>query len=456
MKNPHRVVWTKGMFLNPQHFQAQDQAFEDALHFRVAASHYANWGVRSLDIDSEALASGTFRLNEASGIMPDGLVFRMPQVDALPPSREIEGFFPATATQASVYLAIPETRANGSNVAIDASGRTRAELADTRYSAEPRTVADYNEGKEDKTIQVARKNFRLLFDEEHRDGFVTIRMAQIVRDATGGYQLKPTHIAPCVDIGHNAYLMDLLRRQVEILNTKRESLSGTRRERGADLADFTASEVSNLWMLHTINFLLPELKHLWKVRRGHPEPVYLVLAKLAGALSTFSVSGGTDELPDYDHNDLNRCFGAVDDQIRRLVETVVRQGYTAVPFTKDEQGIWTAGVPDAQLRDGSRFFLAVSAAMDAGRLISDVPDRVRVAASDEIFDIIAKALRGIPLTHAPSPPAVPMKLGNQYFEMGQSGGLWQRVKDSGTIAVSTGSLPEPKLELVIVKTRGRE
>ena len=64
MKNRHRVVWTKGMFLTPQHFQTQDQFFEDALQFRFAASHFANWGVTELDIDSEALGNGLFRLNQ--------------------------------------------------------------------------------------------------------------------------------------------------------------------------------------------------------------------------------------------------------------------------------------------------------------------------------------------------------------------------------------------------------
>ena len=55
MKNRHRVVWTKGMFLTPQHFQTQDQYLENAVQFRFAASHYANWGVTDLSIDSEAL-----------------------------------------------------------------------------------------------------------------------------------------------------------------------------------------------------------------------------------------------------------------------------------------------------------------------------------------------------------------------------------------------------------------
>ena len=84
MKNRHRVVWTKGMFLTPQHFQTQDQFFEDALQFRFSASHFANWGVTELNIDSEALANGLFRLINGCGIMPDGEPFDIPEIDELP------------------------------------------------------------------------------------------------------------------------------------------------------------------------------------------------------------------------------------------------------------------------------------------------------------------------------------------------------------------------------------
>ena len=62
MKNRHRVVWTKGMFLTPQHFQTHDQFLQDAIQFRFAASQYANWGLTELNIDSEALANGLVRI----------------------------------------------------------------------------------------------------------------------------------------------------------------------------------------------------------------------------------------------------------------------------------------------------------------------------------------------------------------------------------------------------------
>ena len=72
MRNRHRVVWTKGMFLNPQQFQTQDQFFEDSLHFRWAASQFASWGVTELDIDSDGLGNGLFRLAKCAGSCPTG------------------------------------------------------------------------------------------------------------------------------------------------------------------------------------------------------------------------------------------------------------------------------------------------------------------------------------------------------------------------------------------------
>jgi len=61
MKNRNRVVWTKGMFLTPQHFQVQDQFFEDSLQFRAASSQFANWGVTELEIDRDGASSTSLR-----------------------------------------------------------------------------------------------------------------------------------------------------------------------------------------------------------------------------------------------------------------------------------------------------------------------------------------------------------------------------------------------------------
>jgi Bacterial Type VI secretion, VC_A0110, EvfL, ImpJ, VasE len=51
MSKAQKVVWTKGMFLMPQHFQAQDEYFEETLHFRAITSNFANWGLSRIGID---------------------------------------------------------------------------------------------------------------------------------------------------------------------------------------------------------------------------------------------------------------------------------------------------------------------------------------------------------------------------------------------------------------------
>jgi len=452
MKNRHRVVWTKGMFLNPQHFQTQDQYFEDATDFRFSASNYANWGVTSLDIDHEALAGGVFTLNQARGIMPDGLIFRMPDGDDLPPSRDIEGFFPPAEREVEVYLAIPDHRADAANVTIPAAAADG--VSDTRYTAKTLMVTDVNAGREEKPVQVAQRNFRLLFGSENRDSFSTLCVAQIVRNPQGLFQVKRTHIAPCLDIAHNKYLMGLLQTILGILANKSANLSAGRRERGKSVADFTASETTNFWLLHTVNTTLPELRHIWKVRHGHPEQAYLVLSRLAGALATFSLDASPDELPGYNHKDLGTCFSLLDAQIRRLVETVIVEPYETVPLVLGDRDIWTGTITDDRHFRDSQFFLAVSAAMEAGEIIQKVPLRMKVAAVEDIDLQINKALPGIRLTHTPAPPVIRMKLSNQYFMLGQQGSPWQKVKESRNIAVFVPpDIKQPKLELVIVKSK---
>src|SRR5690242_15430047 len=93
MRQMQPVLWTKGVLLSPQHFQTQDRFLEDLLEFQLSTLTFAPWGFRNLEVDREALASGHFAVAEASGIMPDGLLFEMPLSDPTPPPKPLEGAF---------------------------------------------------------------------------------------------------------------------------------------------------------------------------------------------------------------------------------------------------------------------------------------------------------------------------------------------------------------------------
>src|ERR1700712_5505341 len=103
MKTLQRVVWAKGMFLAPQHFQAQDDFFDDSLQFRTTASTNCNWGLTDIAMDQESLSNGLFSLRNCRGVFPEGLPFHLPDADLAPDSREITPHFPPTAQSLDVY-----------------------------------------------------------------------------------------------------------------------------------------------------------------------------------------------------------------------------------------------------------------------------------------------------------------------------------------------------------------
>ena len=450
MKNRHRVVWTQGMFLTPQHFQTQEQFLADAVQFRFDASHYANWGVTSLSIDVEALANGVFRLNTCSGILPDGEPVDIPHTDEAPPSRAVADHFPPNRDSLDIYLAIPEHRPHARNVTIP--GPDRKEPIRTRYLAETRMVPDDNLGEDEKPVQVAHRTFRLLFGDEYRDGFASFRIAQVIRSAAGVPILNPKFVAPCLNLASSDYLNMMLRRQIEILATKSNTLSAPRRARGKVLADFSPSETANFWLLHTVNSYLPELKHIWKVRHGHPESAYVAMLRLAGALSTFALEGRPENLPDYNHDDLGRCFTLLDDRIRELMEFLISEKFVPIRLEVSDRFIWTGSVSEDEYFKNTQFFLAVSAKMGVDDLIRKIPQLVKISAQEEIQRLIRNALPGLTLRHTPTPPsAIPMKLDNQYFQINQGGPLWDVLVRSRQLAVfAPGEIVEPKMEMLIV------
>jgi type VI secretion system protein ImpJ len=451
MKNQHRVVWNKGMFLTPQHFQTQDQFFQDNLQARFGMSEYCNWGVAELEIDSEAVQNGLVRLTHGRGVLPDGEIFSLPDVDDLPPSRTLAEHFPGTQSSLDVYLALPERRISGRNV-TPCESSTNGAPANTRYLAETRTMPDEYFGADEKEIQLARRNFRLLFGDEYRDGYSSLRIAQIIRNSAGIPVVNQQFVAPCLDLAHSEFLMRILRRQIEILATKIGTLSAGRRERGKAKADFSASETANFWLLHTVNSYLPEIKHIYKVRHGHPEPAFLAMLRLAGALSTFVLDANAADLPDYDHENLGRCFGELDARIRDLMDTVIQTNYVPIPLSLTDHFVWTGSINDDRYFKNSQFYLAVSAKMGVDDIIRKVPQLIKVSANNDIQRIIRNALAGLTLRHVPAPPAaIPMKLDNQYFSFNQSGPLWDNIQLSRSLAVFAPSdIVDPKMEVIVV------
>ena len=445
MRQMQPVLWTKGVLLTPQHLQTQDRFLEDLVQFQLSALTFCPWGFRVLEVDRDALAGGAVALAAATGIFPDGLLFEMPEADALPAPRPLDGCWEPDQETLDVYLAIPEYRPGGYNVSVTTD---RA----TRYQADVLVRRDENTGLSEKPIQVARKNFRLLVQGEALEGSTVLRVARLRRSAAGECQLDARFVPPLVDISASEYVVGIARRLVEVLAARSSALAGTRRQKNQSLADFGITDVASFWLLYTINSHFPQLRHIFETRRGHPAELYGAMVGLAGALTTFSSVLHPRALPAYDHDDLSRCFTELDRQLRELLETVVPVNCVSLPLQQTRPSMHAVALDDDRYLRAPQLYLAVSSEGRPTDVLQKTPQLVKVSSADHVERLVRQALPGVGMTHVPTPPsAVPVKLDYHYFRLDTSGASWDAiVRDRNLAANVPADIPNPRLELVIV------
>jgi len=446
MRQLQPVIWSKGTFLSPQHLQAQERFVEDSARFYMDSLNSRSWGFREIQIDTKALSEGRIAITLASGIFPDALPLDIPASEYPPPARLLDECFQGGRQSCIFYLAVPEYLQGGMNVAVNRG------TVSTRFLAQMQMVRDENTGSGEKPIQVARKNLQILAEGENREGSVVLGFTRILRSETGMYSIDPTYIPPLIDIHAHATLKRTLSNLVELLVARSAQISGGRRAKNASLADFTASDVANFWLLYTINSHLPVLRHFLESTNVQPEPLFNELSDLAGALTAFSSKIAPKDLPAYNHEELGVCFIELDKQIRIMLETVIPSNFVALPLKFVRDTIYAASIDKDAYFENSRFYLAISADIRDADLIDRSQKLLKACSATQLETLIRNALPGLRLQHVPTPPrSIPVKLRHQYFAIEQGGPVWESVLRARNFAVyCPAEILNPQMELVIL------
>jgi type VI secretion system protein ImpJ len=446
MKQLQPVLWSKGTFLTPQHLQLQDKFLEDSMNFRVQSLKFCAWGFNEVVIDQELLADGQLAVSRASGIFPDGLPFDIPGPDQPPPSKSLAEFFDPDVRSLDIYLSVPDYKDKGLNV----TGLGRA--ASSRYLAEIANVRDDNTGMGEKPIQIARKNLRLLAENENREGSSTLRVANVEKTETGAFRLNPRFVPPLLEVRANDYVLGLVNGVLETLTAKSTELSGNRRHKNLSLADFTTTDIADFWLLYTVNSSIPVLSHLLQGQRCHPEELFSALTRLGASLTTFHPTIRPRDLPLYDHAELSKVFTDLVEKLRILIETGIPRNAVSLPLRQVNGTIYSTAIDQDRYLTNTRMYLAVSADASDETIIRRVPQLVKACSATHIDQLISNALPGITLTHISSPPsAIRVKMKYQYFSLNQSGAAWETVTRARNFAAHVpGEIINPQMELVIL------
>jgi len=432
--------------MTPQHFQ-QQTLWERHVDEQVARiSSPEPWGVIRVELDDQALSIDRLSLNTLTVRMPDGTLLDTDTADLLPLPRDL-GVVPDSADSVVVTIGLPLFDAQGSNCVEEGAAPTRPRRFLREYRALPDLLGD---GQEE--VSIERHALSLLFDFELATDFVTCPVARLVRTTRGHFEVDHTFVPPCLFLSASKQLTDRIHRLSEILAAKSASLAVRRRERSDQIADFAVADVALFWLLHSVNGSWPELARLSAAPQQHPEHLYRVLARLAGSLLTFSTTETLAAIPAYNHRAPEAAFATLEALIRRLLDSVIPTRVVPIALERARPTIWIGRLHDQRLVEGADYFLSVQANVPAHTLLEQMPRLCKAGAPDEVEQIINSALQGIPLQpSARLPPAIPVRIENQYFALDSSHPAFSRMLDARACQFYVpASLPDVSLELFAV------
>lgn len=193
-------------------------------------------------------------------------------------------------------------------------------------------------------------------------------------------------------------------------------------------------------------------RHLFETKRGHPERLFAAMLSLAGALTTFSTKIQPQDLPFYDHDNLDRCFLELDEKLTLLLQTVVPSNFVSLSLKLARPSIYATSLDDEKYLSNTRMYLAISSKLNEAELINKTPHLIKVCSANYIERLVAQALPGVRLTHVAAPPnPIPVKLHYQYFSLDQAGPAWDAIAKARNLAAYVpAEFPDPQLELIIM------
>jgi type VI secretion system protein ImpJ len=341
-----------------------------------------------------------------------------------------------------VYLAVA---ASGSALSAGEGGG--------RYRHKVLRVADAFGSAQETDVDVIQPNARLLLGHEDRQGYVTLKLAELTLDEQGGVALSDRYIAPCLKVRTSPVLMNNLDRLVAVLGGKQKELCGKYGSRAASILEFGAADIATFLYLHTVNSWVPSVMHAADRGEVHPEQLYLWLCSLAGQLSSFEVTSDPLALPRFNYLDLAGSLMPIFEVIFRLLGSVVSARYKSIALEQTQPGLFVGRTSDPQLLREHLLYLIAGGDVPEDVLRDDLPRYIKVGSIDQISKIVHSALPGVTVRVDLSPPnAVPVRAHMIYLKLDKQGRYWESVVQSGTIAIYQPVKPERvKLELIAVE-----
>jgi len=425
----NKVVWSEGMFLNPQHFQQQERYIENFVNGKCSAFGAYGWGVHEFTVDHELLKLGKLSIVNANGVFPDGTPFNFPDIDDAPPVLEV----PANSHDMIVYLAVPVKRPGAVDVL---SGEDTQGMA--RYFSTKTQIRDVTtDGGDTIAIDIGKLRIRLLFETDDLSGYACIGILRISESREDKNVLLDDQFIPtCLDCKASQRLTGFQSELIGMLHHRGESIAG----RLADANRGGTAEIADYMLLQLVNRLEPLASHMSQIHGLHPLVLFTEMVQMIGELSTFvSKSKRPPPMSKYLHDNLQETFAPIITSLRQCLSMVYEQTAIGMSLVEKKYGIRVAQIPDRTLLTSAMFVLAVRADVPENNLRNHLPAQMKIGPVERIRQLVNAAMPGIPIKSLPvAPRQIPYHSGFSYFELERNTSFWKELNHSGGFAIHVG------------------
>ncbi len=432
-----KVVWSEGMFLNPQHFQQQERYFERLVEGKCSAYGAYGWGIHEFEIDQQLLTLGKVSVIKGKGVFPDGTPFSFPDVDEPPPVFEV----PENTHNSVLYVCVPVKRPG----AVDVIAEENTQGLARYFSFEQETRDVSNESGDNISMHVGKLRFRLMLETDDLSGYACIGLIRIAESREDkNILLDDSYIATCLDCKKSPKLAGFLTELIGLLHHRGEAIAG----RLADANRGGTAEIADYMMLQLINRLEPMSNHLSKMNGLHPVNLFAESVQMVGELSTFvSKNKRTPTFPMYLHDDLQTTFTPVINELRNCLSMVYEQTAVSLNLVEKKYGIRVAEIADRSLIGSAMFIISARADVPEDALRAHLPAQIKIGPVERIRQLVNAAMPGIAIKPLPvAPRQIPFHAGYTYFQLDQQSDFWNELKHSGGFALHIGG-DFPGLEL---------
>jgi type VI secretion system protein ImpJ len=468
------VHWYEGQFLVPQHFQAADQHWQEQIQLSSALDHAYNYGLRELDLGTEAIANGFFQVHSCTARFRDGTLVslefgqspdRKPLREGLAESRALS----ATLEQPlqvepvlMIYLAVPKLKLGDANVDLsdepagDAPAAVFVQRPVTRFREIRNLRPDETAGGNDQEVNLKSLNVRLRLSTEDLSNYELLPVARVKRAGQTGPELDTDYIPPVLAVEAWGPLTKLLLYIYDRIGQTIEVLSENVRARGINFADQDPAEVDRLIRLSYLCMSYGELGSLMFARGVHPYTAYRELCRTVCRLSLLGPERRPPEfaplpqhelpveqitaIPYYDHDRIGEIFRWFKARIDRQLQIDVKGRFEQRPFEGVFNGM-QVGIKPEWLFPGWVWYVGVThrniSSQECNEFFAPNQLHWKMGSAGQVEMLFRNAVPGLalkPLRQAPSP--LPLRADATYYEVSREPApVWGDVVASQTLSM---------------------